>query len=263
VAPRIVFRPLDLRYREFAACNARCFANEPISEEEFRLYRRGDFWAIRSGGVLVGFGIMTRTGQRGHIKRVAVVAEHRGKGLGQALVAGMIARGRDLSCDVLRLSVEDDNASAIHIYHKAGFEVAGRAYQHVVDAEKRDCVRGRRVDGLSLTPITECDREGLPKKVLAWRDAHRPPDNLVLVLTARGEGYVGFCRLSPVFPGCSPLELDRPERDLGGFLTQLETFLPRDRRSVRLTCASDGIARAAESEGLALNYGLLEMELRP
>lgn len=53
---------------------------------------------------------------------VAVVATHRGRGVGRALLAAVEAKARELGCCKLTLEVLDKNERALRIYAAAGFK---------------------------------------------------------------------------------------------------------------------------------------------
>jgi ribosomal protein S18 acetylase RimI-like enzyme len=57
---------------------------------------------------------------------MAVAREHRGRGVGSALLAGCIEQARALGWRALSLSVEDGNAAARALYEHHGFVVVGR-----------------------------------------------------------------------------------------------------------------------------------------
>lgn len=60
-----------------------------------------------------------------------VAREWRGRGVGSALVAGAIDRGRERGVHKLSLGVFPHNDAAIALYRKHGFEVEGRRRKHV------------------------------------------------------------------------------------------------------------------------------------
>lgn len=57
---------------------------------------------------------------------MAVVAEHRGTGVGSALLTGFLDRARELRWTAVSLSVEDGNTAARALYERHGFVVVGR-----------------------------------------------------------------------------------------------------------------------------------------
>ncbi|GER89244.1 hypothetical protein KDW_34060 [Dictyobacter vulcani] len=63
----------------------------------------------------------------GYIKRVIVHPDHRGKGYAQSLIEHIITYGKtEQKLDAIDLHVWDQNASAIHLYEKLGFDLQHR-----------------------------------------------------------------------------------------------------------------------------------------
>lgn len=61
----------------------------------------------------------------GDITNVSVDPKHQGKGIGRALVQGMIDKTVEAGVTTLHLEVRESNASAIALYEKMGFEKIG------------------------------------------------------------------------------------------------------------------------------------------
>ena len=72
-----------------------------------------------------------------HVGRMGmgVIAGHRGRGLGRALVGAVIEAARRASLEKIELSVYASNVPALSLYRSVGFVEEGRK------------VRGRKVDG--------------------------------------------------------------------------------------------------------------------
>ena len=64
----------------------------------------------------------TIPGQRVYISRVRVEPERRGQGIGTAMVAFLCAEARRQGFAEISLGVNKDNAEALHVYEKAGFD---------------------------------------------------------------------------------------------------------------------------------------------
>lgn len=62
-----------------------------------------------------------------NIHDLAVAAEHRGQGVGRALLAEALVKARELGCCKLTLEVDENNHAARRVYDAAGFV----ATQHV------------------------------------------------------------------------------------------------------------------------------------
>ena len=79
-------------------------------------------------GVVVGIALYfyrfsTWKGPTLHIEDLIVSPEYRGKGIGEALINGVVEKAREEGRDRVELDVEADNEKAIGFYKKKGFEV--------------------------------------------------------------------------------------------------------------------------------------------
>lgn len=52
---------------------------------------------------------------------LSVLPEHRGKGVGRALLQAVVSRAAQLGCSAVTLEVRKDNANARHLYKSVGF----------------------------------------------------------------------------------------------------------------------------------------------
>jgi len=84
-----------------------------------------------------GFSNFRKLGfvKKGHVVSVAVIVEHRGKGLGKALMqeamSGMISK----KCDEVYLEVRVSNESAVKMYEHLGFVIKTRIRGYYRDCE--------------------------------------------------------------------------------------------------------------------------------
>jgi ribosomal protein S18 acetylase RimI-like enzyme len=91
-----------------------------------------DTWVADDGGLIVGFFVLgqrTTLESNRHVallRMVAVAAEHRGRGIGTALVRRAIEESNRRRCQKLSLTVLGTNARAIRLYEREGFAVEGR-----------------------------------------------------------------------------------------------------------------------------------------
>lgn len=107
----------------------------------------GLFAGIDDSGAMVGHVLLDAVADHGlgHIGRVAIAPDQRGRGLGTALMRATVRHGFDeLSLHRLQLGVYTFNAAAIAAYRSVGFIVEGAA---------RDCTRGSDGwwDGLTMS----------------------------------------------------------------------------------------------------------------
>lgn len=87
---------------------------------------RGDarrFGVRGADGELAGMATLHRFAGAGEIDNVEVLAEHRGTGLGKALVLGVAAAAREADCDPLFLVADAQDPVARGLYERLGFVV--------------------------------------------------------------------------------------------------------------------------------------------
>jgi hypothetical protein len=74
---------------------------------------------------------LAQSHQTGAVQNVGVVAEHRGLGLGRALVLKALQGFRDAGLQRVYLEVTGDNAPAVELYRSIGFRLARTMYKAV------------------------------------------------------------------------------------------------------------------------------------
>ena len=84
------------------------------------------FLTAEADGAVVGYVGMLYVLDEGYISNVAVRPDHRRRGVAEALLAALEARGRALMLSFLTLEVREGNAAAIALYEKRGYRIAGR-----------------------------------------------------------------------------------------------------------------------------------------
>lgn len=84
-----------------------------------------------------GFSNFKKLGfvKKGHVVSVAVLSEHRKKGIGRALIEEAIAGVKIKKSDELYLEVRCSNSEAIKIYEKLGFVIKQRLKSYYRDGE--------------------------------------------------------------------------------------------------------------------------------
>jgi [ribosomal protein S18]-alanine N-acetyltransferase len=75
---------------------------------------------------LAGYIVARLTANELHINNVAVRVEHRGRGVGSALLTRILDEGQQLGATVAFLEVRAGNSLAQALYAKCGFRAAGR-----------------------------------------------------------------------------------------------------------------------------------------
>lgn len=90
------------------------------------------FLVAEVNGKIVGYAVVDKWTDQQHLVSIAVSAGLRRKGVGQALLDGMIGRLRE---GPLGLEVRKSNIAAIELYHKNGFTDTGLAPSYYKDGE--------------------------------------------------------------------------------------------------------------------------------
>ncbi|MEW6506024.1 MAG: ribosomal protein S18-alanine N-acetyltransferase [Chloroflexota bacterium] len=112
------------------------------------LYRRfpETFMVAEADGEIVGY-IMCRIEvglgsfgisgllKKGHVVSVAVLPEHRRRGIGEALVKSAMEAMRQYHAKQCYLEVRVTNESAVQLYRKLGFEVTRTVHGYYADGE--------------------------------------------------------------------------------------------------------------------------------
>ncbi|HJU85453.1 MAG TPA: ribosomal protein S18-alanine N-acetyltransferase [Nitrososphaeraceae archaeon] len=84
-----------------------------------------------------GFSNFRRLGfvKKGHVVSVAVLQEHRGKGIGRSLLVEAINGLAGRKCDEIYLEVRASNSLAIKMYQSIGFLIKSRLHSYYRDGE--------------------------------------------------------------------------------------------------------------------------------
>ena len=83
-------------------------------------------FVILEGERAVAYGGMMCVAGEGQITNIATAPDHRGLGLGTAVMGALVEKARELGLFEISLEVRESNAPAIALYEKFGFTVAGK-----------------------------------------------------------------------------------------------------------------------------------------
>ena len=83
------------------------------------------FLSAVSGGNVLGYVSMKYVDNEGFFNNIAVLPEFRCMGIGDSLINKLFDESRAKNVDILSLEVRENNRSAIKLYEKNGFEIAG------------------------------------------------------------------------------------------------------------------------------------------
>lgn len=83
-------------------------------------------WVMHEGGTVVGYLCLWEIVDELHVTNVAVHPGHRRRGIGRALLSGVIEEARRRAIRVVALEVRPSNLEARMLYESFGFRVVGR-----------------------------------------------------------------------------------------------------------------------------------------
>jgi ribosomal-protein-alanine N-acetyltransferase len=255
--------PRGLSFEAFHALDAECFPEEPLDRQTFETYLRDAFWTAYCRDALVGYCCVVVKPSLGWIRRLGVAASSRRQGIGKQLLHNALdyCIGADLN-EVI-LYVRSDNTPALQLYESCGFKRVETTYQYVLATAK---LRGdRSIPGITVRPITEIVDEDMPPLEPQWSDLrslHKPPQQYAFIFQDRTGRNIGYCRLTPSFPGCFPFVISEPSLNLISVLLGFKEYLLPEKEILKLTFQDDRLATACQSEGMDLNYTLFKMSRR-
>lgn len=128
--------------REFVAANNNSFSHHPdnshMTIEEFEARQKLDWFdpddviVAKAADSIAGFCWTKRHDDAGEIYIIGVTPEHRGKGLGQALIRAGLAHLHDRYGFTRAFLFSDaDNEAALHVYESLGFHEGARRWVYV------------------------------------------------------------------------------------------------------------------------------------
>lgn len=110
-----------------AGLEQECFADPWSKEAVLESAESGVlFLLFEEKGEILGYAGMQIVLDEGYVTNVAVNRNHRKKGIGNALVKGLISAARERELSFVSLEVRPSNTAAISLYSKLGFAQAGR-----------------------------------------------------------------------------------------------------------------------------------------
>ena len=90
-------------------------------------------FVVEEAGGVAGYAYLWVIFEQGHLINIAVHPNLRGRGLGEALLLRVLREAVAQGARVVHLEVREENAPAIALYRKHGFEVLGRVERYYSD----------------------------------------------------------------------------------------------------------------------------------
>lgn len=263
MSDRIVYQPSSKYIKDLITLEIQCFPDEPLDEEAFSSMITNEFWIALNEDNLIGYGYLKVKPELAWIARIGVAPRERSRGIGARLMDMMLRRCEEIPRETIILYVQQDNPAAIHLYRKFNFDITEESFQYIVESAWIHVQRDSGMEQqLKVSPITEVPLRIRPVFSGQWSnlaELHDPPKTYVFVFIHETIGTIGYCRLSPEFPGCFPFELQSPSTMLASVLGALEPYLSRNYPILKLTFADPGIAHACDTLDFRLNYRLYMM----
>lgn len=100
------------------------FWSPQILKEEL-LSKNSHYFVIKNNDEILGFAGIKVVLEQADIMNIVVKKSMRGKGIGTLLLKNIIAFCNSLNISVISLEVNNSNFSALALYKKFGFEIAG------------------------------------------------------------------------------------------------------------------------------------------
>jgi GNAT superfamily N-acetyltransferase len=262
---KLEYKPTALKFSEFSQLDTECFPDEPLDEASFSAFLGQDFWSAWDNDRLVGYCGVHRKPDFAWLRRIGVHQTYRKQGIGRQLMQAAVDYSRLIGLPEIILYVQDDNRPAMHLYESFAFRKAEATFQYQLDIAKLDDIQPNFVQKqLVVIPINEVPLSRLPRFPSQWSDIasiHGPPYQYVLIFHDRNGIGIGYCRLTPSFPGCFPFVIDEPGNYLINALQRLKPYLNPEKVNLKLTIDDPTIAQVCESFGFRLNYTLYKMIL--
>jgi ribosomal-protein-alanine N-acetyltransferase len=88
---------------------------------------------IEEDGAVAGYAFCWVVFEQAHLINIAIAPDHRGRGLGEALMVHVMRQARAQGAEVMHLEVREANEAAVTLYFKYGFTVLGRKDRYYGD----------------------------------------------------------------------------------------------------------------------------------
>lgn len=99
--------------------------SEDLVRDELTARHRRYVVAVDDDDEVVGYAGLYAVGTEADVQTIAVIAEHRGQGVGSQLLETLCGHARELGVRELFLEVREDNDAARRLYERFGFVEIG------------------------------------------------------------------------------------------------------------------------------------------
>ncbi|MDR3566059.1 MAG: ribosomal protein S18-alanine N-acetyltransferase [Negativicutes bacterium] len=94
------------------------------------------YFVAELDGVVAGYGGIWIILDEAHVTNIAIMPEHRRKGLGEKLVAGLLDFAKNNGATCMTLEVRRSNGEAQRLYRRLGFVPRGLRRQYYTDTQE-------------------------------------------------------------------------------------------------------------------------------
>ncbi len=102
--------------------------------------------ALGPGGSVAGYAVCWNVAGEAHLLNIATAPEHRGRGVGRALLRACLRRAARAGSELMRLEVRAGNDVAIRLYSGEGFVFAGMRRRYYTDTGEDAVLMDRPID---------------------------------------------------------------------------------------------------------------------
>ena len=161
------------------------------------------------------------------------------------------------------LYVQDDNIPALRLYKSFDFHEEEVTYQYELEVANLENIQTQlKQFPLEVSPINKIPASHMPLLTSQWTDIasmHNPPHQYVLIFHDVEGTSIGYCRLTPGFPGCFPFIVAHPENYLLNALKALKPYLLPEKVNLKLTIVDPKLAKVCAGYQFRLKYKLYKM----
>ena len=133
-------------------CDPSIGGDDPGRYFDEHLARAGShrIWVAEDAGEILGFTGLLLEGQEAEVEPIVVRSEHRGKGIGRALVNRAVKEAGNLGVRYLNVKPVARNEKAISFFHASGFQILGHVEMFMDLSKQGEWKTGPELFGCSF-----------------------------------------------------------------------------------------------------------------